>query len=152
MTTYEYPQTTVKITPWHDPMVDRHGHDARSAYVETYWLGVIGPSATWILRRFADGLDSSPRGFRVDLAHMAATMGLSYARGPASPFGRALQRCVMFGLAQRTADGYAVRQRVPQVSARHLRRLPPDLAIAHDAWVRAQHAAESTESIAAAVQ
>jgi hypothetical protein len=124
------------ITPWVDPVVDQHGHDPRSSYVERFWLGVIGPTATWIMRRLADGFDAEPGGYRVDLEHMAVAMGLSFTKGGASPFGKALHRCVMFGLAQPAADGLAVRRRLPQVAARHLRRLPDDLQAEHLEWAR----------------
>jgi hypothetical protein len=128
--------TCVTIRPWIDPVVDTNGHDPRSEYVERYWLAVIGPTATWIMRRLADEFDEQPGGFRLDLEHTALSMGLSYAKGPASPFGRALQRCVMFGLAQSLSDGYAVRRRIPQVAQRHLRRLPEEVQAAHQAFHR----------------
>jgi hypothetical protein len=124
------------IRPWVDPIVDARGHDPRSAYVERYWLGVIGPTATWIMRRFADEFDRAPDGFTVDLAHTASSMGLSYARGGNSPFGKALHRCVMFGLAHATEDGWAVRRHLPSVARRHLGRLPADVQAAHDDWAR----------------
>jgi hypothetical protein len=128
--------TTTTITPWIDPIVDQRGHDPRSDYVERYWLSVIGPTATWIMRRFAVAFDTSPDGFRIDLAHTASTMGLSYAKGHNSPFGKALHRCVMFGLARPSADGFAVRRRVPSVARRHLERLPTDVQAQHDEWAR----------------
>lgn len=124
------------IRPWVDPVVDERGHDPRGAYVERYWLGVIGPTATWIMRRFADRFDEQPDGFMLDLDHTASTMGLSFAKGANSPFGRALHRCVMFGLAQPLSDGFAVRRRFPSVANRHLKRLPDDLQAEHDEWAR----------------
>jgi len=42
----------------------------------------------------------------------------------------------MFGLAQPTDDGWAVRRRVPSVARRHLARLPDDVRAAHDEWAR----------------
>ena len=124
------------IRPWVDPIVDERGHDPRSAYVERYWLGVIGPTATWIMRRFADRFDADPTGFTLDLEHTASTMGLSFAKGHNSPFGKALHRCVMFGLAQPLSDGFAVRRRFPSVAQRHLKRLPDDLQATHAEWAR----------------
>jgi hypothetical protein len=124
------------IRPWVDQIVDDRGHDPRSAYVERYWLSVIGPTATLIMRRFADEFDRQPDGFVLDLGHTATTMGLSYSRGQHSPFGKALQRCVMFGLAQPTADGFAVRRMVPNVAQRHLSRLPDDVQRSHYDWAR----------------
>lgn len=126
----------VTVTPWVDPIVDERGHDPRSAYVERYWLGVIGPTATWIMRRFADEFDRSPGGFTIDLDHTASTMGLSFTRGAHSPFGKALHRCVMFGVALPTDAGFAVRRRFPTIARRHLERLPPDVQAAHDDWAR----------------
>ena len=128
--------TPAMIRPWVDPIVDRRGHDPRSAYVERYWLGVIGPTATWIMRRFADEFDDRPDGFSLDLEHTASTMGLSFSKGHNSPFGKALHRCVMFGLAQPPSDGLAVRRRFPSVARRHLSRLPADLQSTHDEWAR----------------
>ena len=128
--------TTATIRPWVDPVVDEHGHDPRSAYVEHFWLGVIGPTATWLMRRFVAGFDSEPDGYRLDLEHTATAMGLSLGRGMASPFARAVQRCVMFGVVHPLSDGFAVRRRLPPIAQRHLNRLPDDLRAAHAAWAR----------------
>ena len=49
---------TVRVAPWDDPVVDRRGHDPRSAYVEQFWLSVLGPTATWLLRRLVVRLRS----------------------------------------------------------------------------------------------
>ncbi len=130
------PPPCARIRPWIDPVVDERGHDPRSAYVERYWLGVIGPTATLIMRRFADEFDRRPGGFVLDLTHTASTMGLSYTKGLHSPFGRALHRCVMFGLAQNAPDGFTVRRMFPNVAQRHLSRLPTDVQEAHHDWAR----------------
>lgn len=34
----------LRIQPWPDPLLDDQGHDPRSAYVERFWLPVLGPS------------------------------------------------------------------------------------------------------------
>lgn len=128
------PTTTVMIRPWYDPVVDDDGHDPRSRYVETFWLGILGPTATWLIRRLAAGLDRSPDGYQIDLECTAQAMGLGFSSGRASPFSKALQRCVMFGLAHPIPGGLAVRRRVPAIAHRHLRRMPDDLQAAHRAW------------------
>ncbi len=122
------------ITAWVDPLVDDDGHDPRSRYVEQFWLGVLGPTATWILRRLVAGLEQHPDGYRLDLSVTARMMGLSYTAGRSSPFAKALQRCTMFGLAHQTGDGLAVRRRVPAVAHRHLRRMPDAVQAAHHEW------------------
>ena len=126
----------VVITPWVDPVVDDDGHDPRSRYVEEFWLGVLGPTATWVLRRLVAGLEEHPNGYRLDLMLTAKMMGLSFTPGRSSPFAKALQRCTMFGLAHQTGDGLAVRRRVPSIAHRHLRRLPEAVQHAHHEWER----------------
>jgi hypothetical protein len=123
------------IVPWHDPVVDAVGFDARSTYVELFWLNVLGPTATWILRRLVIGLDRYPLGYELDLAETANALGLGYSASGTSPFTRALQRCAMFGVAQPFTGGLAVRRRVPPVAARHLARMPPHLRDVHAEWV-----------------
>lgn len=128
----------VVIRPWIDPVVDDDGFDPRSRYVETFWLGTLGPTATWLIRRLVAGLERHPDGYQLDLAATARAMGLSYQPGRATPFSKALQRCVMFGLAHAVTDGFAVRRRLPPVSARHLQRMPEELRDAHAAWLHAR--------------
>jgi hypothetical protein len=128
--------TLLKIRPWIDPVVDDRGHDPRSRYVEIFWLGVLGPTATWLLRRLASGLEVEPDGYELDLQVTAASMGLKFSTGRSSPFSRALQRCVMFGMAHPLPDGgLAVRRRIPPVGHRHLRRMPQQLQLEHAGWL-----------------
>lgn len=125
---------SVQVAPWHDPVVDRRGHDPRSAYVEQFWLGVLGPTATWLMRRLVAGFDHQPDGYVLDVAGTARSLGLSVTKGMASPFNKAVQRCVMFGLVQRLSESWLVRRRVPTVSQRHLGKLPDELQTAHVQW------------------
>lgn len=126
---------TLMIVPWHDPVVDAVGFDPRSTYVELFWLNVLGPTATWLLRRLVTGLDRYPLGYELDLDETARALGLGYTPGTSNPFIRALQRCTMFGVAQSFTGGMAVRRRIPPVSARHLGRMPPHLRAAHAEWM-----------------
>jgi hypothetical protein len=126
--------THVTITPWVDPLVDSCGHDPRSDYVERFWLGTLGPTATWLLRRLVDGLARHPDGYLLDLRITAQSLGLSHTSGQSSPFARAFGRCVMFGLAHQRSAGYSVRRRIPDVTQRHLARLPEEIRRAHEVW------------------
>ena len=128
------PAPHITVRPWVDPVVDDDGFDPRSRYVELFWLGVLGPTATWLIRRLVAGLEQSPAGYELDLVATARAMGLSYTAGRASPFSKALQRCVMFGLAHPVDGGMAVRRRIPPVSLRHLQRMPEQLQTAHRDW------------------
>ncbi len=124
----------VRIVPWDDPVVDRRGHDPRSAYVEQFWLSVLGPTATWLLRRLVAGFDHHPAGYDLVVADAARSLGLSVAKGMASPFAKAAARCAMFGVVDRRTESWVVRRRVPAISQRHLLRLPLALQHAHDQW------------------
>ena len=74
------------IRPWPDDVIDHMGHDPRSAYVEDYWLGLLGPSTTWLLRRLAAGFEYSPEGFDLDLLrrHGPLASGTGVAGTPPS--------------------------------------------------------------------
>ena len=125
---------TLMVVPWHDPVVDAVGFDVRSTYVELFWLNVLGPTATWALRRLVTGLDRYPLGYELDLGETAGMLGLAYSTGTSNSFARALQRCVLFGMSQPVPGGLAVRRRVPPVAARHLARMPQGLRTMHAQW------------------
>ncbi len=144
----------VTVHPWHDPVVDRRGHDPRSAYVEMFWLGVLGPTATWLLRRLVAGFDRHPDGYDLDVTGTARSLGLSVSKGTASPFAKAVQRCAMFGVLDQLSEGWRVRRRLPVVSQRHLLRLPDELQSEHERWTRTTvhlDALERAHTLAAAM-
>jgi hypothetical protein len=121
---------------WPDPVIDRFGYDPRSLYVETFWLGVLGPTCTWLLRRLAAGFDDDPDGFDLDMSDAARALGLGHRPGRHSPFRRALARCVKFETARRAGPAtLAVRRRLPPLPRRHLDRLPASLQTQHAQWI-----------------
>lgn len=120
--------------PWPTVAGRHRDHDPRSAYVERFWISTLGPSATWIMRRLADEFDANPDGFVIDLGDLAGSLGMSWTRRADSPFGRALHRCVMFGLARPGLEGYEVRRRIPDLGPRQLSRLPAAMRATHDEW------------------
>jgi hypothetical protein len=127
------------ICAWPDPVIDSLGHDPRSAYVETYWLGILGPSTTWLVRRLVAGLESEPDGYELDLAECARCLGLGDRGGRHSPFRRALLRLTQFELAQRRGpQTLAVRRRLPPLSAHQAARLPDCLRESHAALREAE--------------
>ena len=66
------PTDRIRISSWSDPLLDQHGHDARSAYVEQFWLPILGPTTTLFLRHVAHRLDESPDGFDLPLTRAVA--------------------------------------------------------------------------------
>lgn len=120
------------VRPWPDAVIDSLGYDPRSSYVETFWLGILGPSTTWLLRRLVAALEDYPEGADLDLDDVARCLGLSARRGRHSPFRRSLDRLTQFQLARPEADeALAVHRRVPPLARRQILRLPHSLQQAH---------------------
>src|SRR5690606_5516166 len=91
---------SLRVTPWSEPVIDRVGHDPRTVYVERFWLGILGPSATWLLRLLVDRLDVEPEGYDLDLDECARSLCLGRRLGPNGAFTRTLARCCQFGAAR----------------------------------------------------
>src|ERR1700688_4896820 len=100
-----------------DRIVDTTGVDARSAYVETYWLALLGPSCVLAARRLVAWLEAEPAGFEVSLAALAGTLGLGSGIGRHAPVVRTLARLVEFHLAN-IDQTFAIRRRFPALSDR----------------------------------
>jgi hypothetical protein len=132
------PVDTLHVRPWPDPVIDSLGHDPRSHYVEQFWLGVLGPSTTWLLRRVVTSLEQSPAGFDLPLTETAQQLGLGGKGGRHSPFMRALTRLVQFDLAQPWGAELAVRRKVPPLNRRQLTRLPVTVQEAHAELLEAE--------------
>jgi hypothetical protein len=143
-----YPVPTLAIQAWPDPVIDAVGHDVRSAYVEQFWLGLLGPSATWLLRRLVRGLEDDPDGFDLDLALTATQLGLGTRSGRHSPFFRSIERCCRFGAAQQIDEGtLRVRRKLPPLTRVQIARLPVPLQQAHEAWVEGPGTAIPAEQL-----
>ncbi len=72
------PRSSLRVVAWPDEIIDSLGMDPRSAYVEKFWLGVIGPSTTWLLRHMANELEAHPGGFDLELEETARRLGLGH--------------------------------------------------------------------------
>ncbi|MGE3620326.1 MAG: hypothetical protein AB7L84_07685 [Acidimicrobiia bacterium] len=130
-----FPLTTLSVVAWPDAVIDELGHDPRSAYVERFWLGLLGPSATWLMRRLAADLEARPEGFELDLSATAVALGLGRRGGKGGTFLRTIDRCCFFGAAQRLDDtSLRVRRKLPPLTRGQLARLPEELQQAHDVW------------------
>ena len=138
------PVDTLTVRPWPDPVIDQLGYDPRSHYVETYWLGILGPSTAWLLRRIVAGFDELEEAdaddgcYELDLLDTARCLGLGERIGRSSPLARALGRLVQFDMATLDGDGaLAVRRKVPPLTRRQVVRLPASLQASHQALVEA---------------
>jgi hypothetical protein len=128
--------TTLDVVPWIDQVLLHQGHDPRSDYVERFWLPILGPSTTWLLRRVARGFDDMPSGFRINLADTARALGLGEGTGRNAMITRSIDRACQFGMAQRHGyDRLSVRTHLPPLTRRQLTRLPLAVRNAHDRWM-----------------
>jgi hypothetical protein len=135
----DLPTDSLTIRAWTDPVIDLVGHDPRSTYVERFWLGILGPSTTWLLRHLAAQLDATPDGFVLSLAECARSLGLGDKSGRHSPFARAILRTCQFGMARPEGDTeLAVRRKVPPLTRRQAEALPEPLRTAHETWLEAE--------------
>jgi hypothetical protein len=130
------PPETFTVRPWPDVVIDEVGHDPRSPYVEQFWLGVLGPTATWLLRRLAAGLEQAPAGFDLDVAGVATELGIGRRAGLHSPVLRSIQRCCRFGATELRDDTtLRVRRKLPPLTRAQVERLPEHLRTSHEQWM-----------------
>jgi len=132
--------STLTVRPWPDDVLDRVGVDPRSAYVERFWLPLLGPSSVLLMRRLAGELEHSPSEVELVLEDTARSLGLSGRVGPGSPFHRTLHRCCQFRLAHFDDDGAVLRARrmLPPLTRPQVSRLPERLQHAHRDWQEAE--------------
>jgi hypothetical protein len=143
-----FPLPTLAVRPWDDPVIDQLGYDPRSAYVERFWLAVLGPSTVWLLRRLADQFDQAPAGFTLDLPQTARALGVGSRGGRNSPFMRSIERTCRFGAARFVEPGaLAVRRKLAPLSAPQAARLPDHLREEHRAWIEAHPCRTTPEEV-----
>ena len=110
---------TLDVVPWDDPVIDALGHPPRSTYVERFWLSILGPTATWLVRHLDARLEAGGGAATVDLAATAEALGLGGGTGRNSPVVRSLARCHQFGIVRgSTRPGPRRRHRRPPRPAR----------------------------------
>lgn len=120
------------VRRWHDPLIDQLGHDPRSRYTERFWLGILGPSTTLLLRLITDDLDRSAGELTLDLEQTAARLGIGHRGGRNSPLARSIQRACRFGAARMVGRTQLdVRHRLPPLNRAQVERLPAALQTEH---------------------
>lgn len=130
---------SLHVGPWPDPVIDAVGVDPRSAYVERFWLGVLGPASILLLRHLALRFDAEPDGFDLDLERCARSLGLGAGLGRWAPMQRTVGRCATFGMVRPWGhDQLLVRRRLPPLARHHLLRLPDELRAEHLTWISAE--------------
>lgn len=125
---------SVVLKPWRDELVEAHGFGPRSMYVETCWLPVLGPSATWLYRRLGSWAEFNTDGTIVNLPDLGQSIGLGLGTGPTSPLLRSLGRLVRFGAARWDNRELAVRTALPPLTEHQAQRLSESTQRLHAAY------------------
>ncbi|MFT7597244.1 MAG: hypothetical protein ACI8TP_000162 [Acidimicrobiales bacterium] len=133
-----FPEKRLQVKPWEDATLDQLGHDPRSLYVERYWVSILGPTATLLLRRLAAGLEIQPEGYDLDPVNWAFELGLGMRGGKNSPFWRAVDRTSRFNATHRQGEVLLVRRKLAPLTLRQVEKLPPHLQRAHAALTAKQ--------------
>jgi hypothetical protein len=143
---FTLPLDHLRITRWDDPVVEAVGHDLRSAYVERFWLALLGPSTTLLIRRLAADLEAHPDGFDLPLEETANALGLGLRGGLSGPFYRAIARTGQFHITKANGPNeLAARTKLQTLTRHQVDRLPPLLQQEHAEWAAATVAAPSLE-------
>jgi hypothetical protein len=143
-----FPIPTVTVEAWSDAVIDELGHDPRSAYVERFWLPVLGPSTVWFLRRVADRLDREPDGFELDLVEVARSLGVGMRGGRNSPMLKTIERSCRFGAARmHGTTSLAVRRRLAPLTRAQVERLPEALQREHTIWLTRPRTSPTVEQM-----
>jgi hypothetical protein len=120
----------MQIIALRNPAVEAGGHRPGSAYIEFVYVSHLGPSATWLWQRLARAATANPSTI-IDMAELAASLGLGTNLGSHSAMSRTVGRLVAFDAARRAGNTLAVRLALPDLAARRLARLPVSVRVAH---------------------
>ncbi len=126
------------LRAWRDELVERHGVDPRSDYVEQFWLPLLGPTSILLLRRLASELErSTTDACELALEPTARALGIGTRGGRNSPLVRTLTRCSQFRLLdlRREVGEVLARTRLPTLTRAQGARLPEPLREEHDAYL-----------------
>lgn len=143
---FDRPIDHLRISRWDDPVVDSLGHDPRSPYVERFWLALLGPTTTFLVRHLAAELEAQPDGFDLPLEESARMLGLGLRGGLSGPFYRALARTGQFHITRANGPAeLAARTRLQPLTRHQVDRLPARLRAEHAEWTARAAAAPSPD-------
>lgn len=124
---------SLKIDAWRDTRTELYGYKPRSDYVEAYWLPVLGPTATWLFRRFGMLLEASSGVTELDTIDLSMSLGLGSGRGRNCLLAKAIGRLIRFEVAKWDDDILLVRLAVPKLADFRARELSAFAYVFHKA-------------------
>jgi hypothetical protein len=102
--------TTFSVREWRDPLLSSRGLRAEGIYTALVWGGLIGPTATVLLRLLVQ-LTTNGRVVEITVEELATTVGVS----PSLAL-RGITRLARFGLVQQHGHTLSVRHFVDLVA------------------------------------
>ncbi len=126
----------IKCSIWHNSYNSENSFYFRSFYLERFWLGILGPSSTWLLRMILMELEQSDNFKLMSAEELCLRMGLSANTSWNSPFSRSLRRLLDFKLAKQFGLGHiAICQYVPPLSCRQIKSLTAESLNIHRQFI-----------------
>jgi len=127
-----FPMQTLHVAPWPDHVINLKGYAPKSAYVENYWLPILGPTTTFLLRKISTSFECSEDSeFILYPFEWAQNLGVHPRGGKHGPFWKSITRACRFKLAQIGKNRLYVRKKLPPLSIRQVEKLPRHLQISH---------------------
>jgi hypothetical protein len=130
---------TLTVREWHDPLLSQRGLRTDGNYTALVWGGLIGPTATVLLRLLGQ-LSTDGRTTEITDQELAATVGVA----PSIAL-RGIDRLVRFGFVQRYGNTLSVRHFVDLVTEGRVHKLSSPLAQQVDRTYRQRIASSSTQ-------
>lgn len=126
----------LRLLPWRDELIETHGFGPRSMYVETCWLPVLGPTATWLYRRLGSWAEHHPEGMTVVTSDLSRALGLGRGLSHSAAITRAVNRLVHFNAIERDGENLRARIALGPLTVRLASNLTPDLRRLHESYTR----------------
>ena len=132
------------VAPWRQTSIAQSCPLAECQYLERFWLGILGPTATWLARHLTRLVIAQPEvntsevGTTIDVSELGARLGVSIQPLHDSVLSRAINRLVMFNFAVPSGIDSSileVRTYAPRVSDRLVARMHPSVRHAHWQWM-----------------
>lgn len=114
-------------------------HDVQSLYVEQFWLPVIGPTATVLVRLLDRTLREVETAghFTIPNTVLGPVVGIGTRGGRNSPLLRSLARLVQFDVLEQDApERWLVPTTLPHVRGSRVARMPPVMGHLHELHLR----------------
>jgi hypothetical protein len=126
----------IRFSSWENKYSPDNSFYFRSPYIERFWLGILGPSATWLLRIVLAEIEQRDAPISFTSAILASRVGLADNTSWNSPLSRSIRRLIDFKIAKQSGAGHvSVSKYIPPLSLRQIGVLTADEKILHSRYL-----------------